>query len=423
MAHGKKPGTISKILAPSSSPCPSPRLTNTSQEEQRGLATEVTEHPPCTLKDDNNGQLTPSVSANHYYMSCDPSPEDMDDTCSEYDNVGSDVEQDFDEVLHLNREGIVDMQYYKRYCPEYGGYVKHAVGDNINENSSTPKQTTPRPQHSTETCEVSQSDTKPYKVARHFRSHGTLIPGDEAERSVKSPEDRFFFRDGDEMEEVLDGAKFIEDLEEAENNVQSPSRLYQTNVNEGIKKGGDEREREEDTRATRSQNVRAASKKCESSHVGSKEKERQGQGRVRRGTGEDVEHIVSGIKGCMANSAEQRPKTVSKDSKKAAVRTKARSSGFSKQHPPPRPRHSHAQPPAQPHRETAPVPITSPSSASTRESEPRVIKQSLAPHLTLEQQREPPEERQRRPEEPQQVNNANGAVLCQSVSPAACDFK
>uniref|UniRef100_A0AAV2KZ49 Amyloid-beta A4 precursor protein-binding family A member 3 n=1 Tax=Knipowitschia caucasica TaxID=637954 RepID=A0AAV2KZ49_KNICA len=33
----------------------------------------------------------------------------MEDTGSEYDNVGSDVEQDYDEVLHLPREGAVDM--------------------------------------------------------------------------------------------------------------------------------------------------------------------------------------------------------------------------------------------------------------------------------------------------------------------------
>ncbi|GAA6221493.1 amyloid beta A4 precursor protein-binding family A member 2-like isoform X1 [Lates japonicus] len=406
MAHGKRPGAISKILAPSPPPCPGPGLTKQSQEERRGLVREASEQPPGTLKDDNNDQLTPA-SANHYYMSCDPSPEDMEDTCSEYDNVGSDVEQDYDEVLHLNREGIVDMRYYKQYCPEDGGYIKHAGGDDINENSSAVDQFSPQARHSTEICAGSQSDTKPHKTGHRFRSHCATIAGDEAEREVeKGQENRFFFSDGDEIEEVLDGAKFIEDLEETENSVQRPTSLYQGNDNERITKRGDEREREHDTRLTRNHTIQGASKKCESSQVGSKEKERQGKGRGRRGTGEDVEHIVSGIKGCTTNSTEQRPKTSSKDCKKAAVRTKARS-GPSKQHPPPPPRHSHAQPPAetqkaQPRRETPPVPRPSPSSANSQENEPRVIKPSLAPHHTPEQQREPLEERQRQPEKPQQ---------------------
>ncbi|XP_023139887.2 amyloid-beta A4 precursor protein-binding family A member 2 [Amphiprion ocellaris] len=407
MAHGKRPGTVSKILAPSPSSCLGPELTKHSQEEQRGLVREATEQQPCTLKDDDNNQLTPPVSANHYYMSCDPSPEDMEDTCSEYDNVGSDVEQDYDEVLHLNREGIVDMRYYKQYSPEDGGYIKHAAGDNINDNTSAAEQITPRPRHSTEIHEGSQSDTKPYKTSHRFRSHCAPIAGDEAEGGMKkAQEDRFFFNDGDEIEEVLDGAKFIEDLEETENSVQKQTGLYQGNENERIRKGGDEREREDDTRVTRNHNVPGAGKKCESSHMGPKEKERQGKGRGRRGTGEDIEHIVSGIKGCTTSSTELRPKTLSKDCKKAAVRTKARP-GSSKQHPPPPPRHTHAQSPtdsqkAQPQRETPPVPKPSPSTANSRDSEPRVIKPSLAAHHTPEQQRESPEERQRRPEKPQQ---------------------
>uniref|UniRef100_A0A3Q0SBA9 Amyloid-beta A4 precursor protein-binding family A member 3 n=1 Tax=Amphilophus citrinellus TaxID=61819 RepID=A0A3Q0SBA9_AMPCI len=351
MAHGKRLASISKILAPSTSSCPGP---GQSQDEQGGLVKEATEQPPCTLKDDTNDQLTSPVSANHYYMSCDPSPEDMEDTCSEYDNVGSDVEQDYDEVLHLNREGIVDMRYCKQYCPEDGGYIKHAVSDNINENTSAADQMTPRPRHGTEICEGSQSDTKPSKMSHRFRSHCAPVAGNETEGGVKKgEEDRCFFSDGDEIEEVLDGAKFIEDLEETENSVQSQTSLYQDNDNERIRKGGDERQREGDARVTRNPNILGASKKSESSHVGLKEKE---------------------------------------DCKKVAVRTKARSSS-SKQHPPPPPRHSHAQSPtethkAQPHREPPPVPRPNPSTANSRESEPRVIKPSLAHLHTPEKQRE-----------------------------------
>ncbi|XP_049431204.1 amyloid-beta A4 precursor protein-binding family A member 2 [Epinephelus fuscoguttatus] len=421
MAHGKRPGNITKILAPSPPPCPGPGFLKQSQAEQRSLVTEASEKPPCTLKDDNNDQLTPPVPASHFYMSCDPSPEDMEDTCSEYDNVGSDVEQDYDEVLHLNREGVVDTRYYKQYSPEDAGYIKHTVGDDINENSSVVDQFPPRPRHGTEMCEGSQSDTKPHKTGHRFRSHCAPAAADEAEREVENcQENRFFFSEGDEIEEVLDGAKFIEDLEETENSVQRQTSLYQDNENERIRKGGDEREREDDTRVARNHNIPGASKKCESSHMGSKEKERQGKGRGRRGAGEDVEHIVSGIKGCTTNSTEQRPKTLSKDCKKAAVRTKARS-GSSKQHPPPPPRHSHAQPPPDtqktpPRRDTPPVPRPSPpSSANSRESEPRVIKPSLAPHHTAEQQREPLEERQRRTEKPQQVEKPSTAVIPEDV--------
>ncbi|XP_069019030.1 amyloid-beta A4 precursor protein-binding family A member 2 isoform X1 [Embiotoca jacksoni] len=421
MAHGEKQRTISKILSPSPSPCSGPRFTKQSKEEQRGLVREGTEQPPCTLKDDNNDQLTSPVSANHYYMSCDPSPEDMEDTCSEYDNVGSDVEQDYDEVLHLNREGIVDMRYYKQYCPEEGGYTKHAVGDDINENTGATDQITPRSRHSTEVSEGSQSDTKPYKMGHRFRSHCAPIAGDEAEGGVKKGlEDRFFFSDGDEIEEVLDGAKFIEDLEETESSVQKQTSPYQDNENERIRKGSDEREREDDTRVARNHNIPGSSKKCESSQMGSKEKERLAKGRGRRGTGEDMEHIASGIKGCVTNSTEPRPKTLTRDCKKAAVRTRARS-GSCKQHPPPPPRHSHPQSPAdtqkaQPQRATPPVSRPSPSTANSQDSEPRVIKPSLPPNHSPEQQREAVEERQRRPEKPQQQGETpSPAVMPEDV--------
>ncbi|XP_036962135.1 amyloid-beta A4 precursor protein-binding family A member 2 isoform X2 [Acanthopagrus latus] len=416
MAHGRRPGPISKILAPSPPPSTGPGLTAQSQEEQPGLVREASEQPPCTLKDDDSDQLIPPVPANHYYMSCDPGPEDMEDTCSEYDNVGSDVEQDYDEVLHLNREGAVDTRYYKQYCPEDSGYIKHAVGDSVNEDSSAVDQITPRPRHSAEICEGSQSDTKPHKTSQRFRSHCAPTASDEAEREVeKGQENRFFFSDGDEIEEVLDGAKFIEDLEETENSIQRQTGIYQDNENEQIRKGGDERQREDDTRVTRNHSTPGGSKKCEPSHVGLKEKERQVKGRGRRGTGEDVERVVSGVKACSTSSAEQRPKVSSKDCKKVAVRTKARS-GSSKQHPPPPPRLSHAQSPAntqkaQPRRDAPSVP----SSATSQDSKVSVNKPSLAPHHTPEQQREPLEEKQRRPEKPQQGEKSGAAVIPEDV--------
>lgn len=406
MAHGQRPGTISKILASSRSPCPSPATTNLSQEQL-----ETPGQTPSSLKDGSNDRLTAPVSANHYYMSCEPSPEDMEDTCSEYDNVGSDVEQDYTEVLHLNREGVVDVTYYKQYCPKDGGYIKHVVGDNINDNSSAPDQFTSRSHHTTEICKGSQSDSKPQGMGQSSRSHCAPVAGDGAERKVeKGLENRFFYSDGDELDEVLDGAKFIEDLEEAD---KRPANLYQGNENERIRKGGDERERDE-ARVTRN-NMQGPSKKWESSVVGSKVREKQAKGRGRRPTGVDTAHVVPGIKGCTTNSTEQRPKTSSKDGKRTAVRSKARCLS-SKQHPPPPPRHSHPQPPAdtqksQPCRESPPVPRKpSPSPANSLDDEPSVIKPPLA-----EQQRESLDERTRQPEK--QVTIKWGSLSHPNTSP------
>ncbi|KAL6106583.1 apba2 [Pungitius sinensis] len=334
----------------------------------------------------------------------------MEDTCSEYDNVGSDVEQDCDEVLHLNKEGIVDKRYFKQYSPEDGGFIKPAAGDNINENSSAGDQFVPRPCHGKEI-----PDSKSHKTGHRFRSHCAPIVVDEADREVgKGQENRFFFADGDEIEEVLDGAKFIEDLEETENSVPRSNSIYQDNGNEIIRKAGDEREREDDTRGTRNHNIPGARKKSESSCMGPKEKERQAKGQGRKATGDDMEHVVFGVKGGATSSVEQRPKTSSKDSKKSAVRAKARSAS-SKPHPPPPPRHSHAQPPAHtqkapPVKETPPVPRPSPPSAASRERDPRVIKPSPAAHHSPEQQRGHLEERERWPEKVQQGEKPSTAV-------------
>uniref|UniRef100_A0A3Q3IYJ4 Amyloid-beta A4 precursor protein-binding family A member 3 n=1 Tax=Monopterus albus TaxID=43700 RepID=A0A3Q3IYJ4_MONAL len=260
------------------------------------------------------------------------------------------------------------MRYYKQYCPE-GGYIKQAVGGNVNENNSAVDQFTSRSRHTTEICKGSQSETKPHKAGHRFRSPCAPLTGDEAEGDMeKGQENRFCFSDGDEIEVVLDGAKFIEDLEETESSVQRPVSLYQGNETERVRKGSDERERD-GSQVTRNHNVQGAGKKCESSHMGSKEKERQGKGRGRMGTGEGTEHMVSQIKASTTNTTEQHPKTLSKDYKKAAVRTKTRS-GSRKQQPPPLPRHSCARSPAdtqkgQPHREPPPIPRPSPSPANT----------------------------------------------------------
>ncbi|KAM4733777.1 uncharacterized protein apba2a [Anableps anableps] len=394
MAHGKKPGNMSKVLAPGPPLCPSTGPTKPSQEDQS--VSEETQRPPCSLRNDNNDQLTPPVPSKHFYMSCDPSPEDMEDACSEYDNVGSDVEQDYDEVLHLSRQGPVNMRCYNQHGP---GGVQQAEESN---EEPTDDQITQKPHHSTKKFERPQSDGKPYRMGHRFKSHCAPIAGDEAEGGMKITEgDRFFFNDGDDFEEVLDGARFIEDLDETEINAQRPTSLYQGNESERIKKGAHERNREDETRIPRNHNVTGAGKKSEPSHVGPRGKERQGKGRGKGGAGVDTHHIVSGIKGGVNSSTEQHPKTMSK---KSAVRSKDRP-GSSKHHHPPPARHAQSPPDPQrtlPHRESPPASGLYPSPANSQESESRLIKASLGLQHTAEQQRESPEERQRGSEKPEQ---------------------
>ncbi|XP_061628801.1 amyloid-beta A4 precursor protein-binding family A member 2 [Phyllopteryx taeniolatus] len=355
-----------------------------------------------TLKDDINDQLTP---AKHFHISCETRGEDMEDTCSEYDNVGSDVEQDCDEVLHLNREGVMDMRYYKQYCSEDGDYVKNAGGKNGNESSGVGDQFTATARQSTERRNGSQSDAKPHKAGRPFRSRCTPVAREaaEGEEVGNGLENRFFFCDGDEIEEVLDGARFIEDLEETEDNDQRQAGLYQDS--ERIRRGRDERDREDDSRIARNYNMPGANRNCESSHMSSKE-ERQGKGREKKAAGQDIEHITSGVKGCTTNKNDHRVKTSSKENRKAPVRTKVKSS---KQHP--SPRHSHGPAPtnsqrAQPRREAPSVPRPS-ACSNNQESEAR-------PSPTLchvpEQGKMPPEESQRQPQKLRQQEEKPSAI-------------
>uniref|UniRef100_A0A1A8JFL0 Amyloid-beta A4 precursor protein-binding family A member 3 n=1 Tax=Nothobranchius kuhntae TaxID=321403 RepID=A0A1A8JFL0_NOTKU len=400
MAHGKQPGSVGTMLAPSPPSCPGVGITNPA--EQQGSIKNAAQRSACSLKDDNNDQLTPPVSVKRYYTSCDPSPDDMEDAGSEYDNVSSDVERDYDEVLHLN------AGFYKQRCL---GDVKHTEGDVTTESSAaTTDQVPPGSRHSTKKCEGPQSDAKPYKVGHRFMSHCAPFAGDKAEVGVKKVQgDTFFLSDGDEFEEVLDGARFVKDLDESENNIHRPVSIYQGSENGKIRKGSQERKTENNAHVTRNHNNPRASKKCESSHVGPKEKEHQGKGQGRREAGGDTEHTVSGIKGCVTYSTEQRPKTTSKDCKRSAVRSKDRP-GSSKHHhhPPPPSRHPHPRSPPDAqkilHHKTSPV------AAKSQEPESRVMKAALAAHQMTEQQ-EFPEEQQREPEKPEQGEEPSTATM------------
>ncbi|MED6282951.1 hypothetical protein CHARACLAT_003656 [Characodon lateralis] len=384
MAHGIKPGNMSKVLAPSPPFCPGALPTKPSQEEQS--VSKETQRPPSSSGNDNNDQLAPPAPSKHFYKSCNPSPEDMEDACSEYDNVGSDVEQDYDEVLHLNSQGPINMMYCNQHSP---GCVEQAEESH---KDPTPDQITQKSHHSTKKCERPQSDGKPYRMGHRFKSHCAPIAGDEAEEGMKIIQgDRFFYKDGDYFDEVLDGARFIEDLDESEINVQRPTSFYQGIESERIKKGAHERKREDETRIPRNHNLSGAGRKSEPSRVGPKGKERQGKGRGKEVAGDETQH----------SSTEQHPKTMSK---KSVVRSKDRPSSSKHHHPPPARR---AQSPPDPqrtlhHREIPPVSGPHPSPADNQESESRPIKPFVAPQHTAEQQRESPEERQRGSEKPEQ---------------------
>ncbi|XP_055011467.1 amyloid-beta A4 precursor protein-binding family A member 2 isoform X3 [Boleophthalmus pectinirostris] len=211
MAHVKRPGTSSKAPSPSLYPA---RPGLTTQEINQDFEREESESLQCTSKDVQNDQLT---VPQHHYTARVPGPVDMEDTGSEYDNVGSDVEQDYDEVLHLPREGAVDMRYYRQYCPEEPGYLKHhAVTENINENSGAA-----RVVQDTQVCQPSQPETKPGKERLIQAGHNLQAAAAKC-NIVKGQENSYFFTDGDDIEEVLVGVKFIEDLEEHE---QNPSQM------------------------------------------------------------------------------------------------------------------------------------------------------------------------------------------------------
>lgn len=393
MAHGRQPGTVSRILAPGPPPCPGAGLTSSGREEQQqGRVKKATQQTSRSLTGDSDDRLTPPVPAAQYsHTGRDPGPEDMEDACSEYDNVSSDVEQDYDEVLHLN------ARYYKQHFPED---TKHTGAEDIPESSaSAAQQVPPRARHGNKTCEGSQSDVKAHKAGHRFTPHCVLIAGGEAEEGLKKVQgDRLLLRDGEESEEVLDGAKFTEELDQTEKNAPRPAGLYQTNENEKVRKESQER---------RNHNAPGAGRKCDPSHGGQREKERQGKGRGRRAAGGETEHPVPGLKACGTNGAEQRQKTLFKDCRKSAVRSKDRP-GSSKHHhhPPPPPRHPHPHSPADPQKalpQRESPPVSGPSTANGQETQSGLMKPPLDPHQTAEEQKESPEETQRGPEKPEQV--------------------
>lgn len=373
MAHVKRPGPSSK--APSPSVYPAARSPN--QETNQCLEREECEFVACATKDVQNDKLT--VPQRQYTPSV-PGLEDMEDTGSEYDNVGSDVEQDYDEVLHLPREGAVDMRYYKQYHPEEAGYLKHhAVTENINENSGAA-----RAVQDTQVNQPLQPQTQPCKPGQRSIQSGPNVRAAAKCNVGKGQENSYFFNDVDDIEEVLVGVKFIEDLEEQQQNTPQMGEIQECVKNEKVM---------ETDRGARSQ------KNLESNKKSDNMKEKNSKGRGRRGNGEFMENTVGKVGSTI--STDQRPRSNHK-------RTKARpSSDNNKPHPPPPPRQPHppAQPPATAPKREAPSCREPPPVPSDQDSAPRVTKSVLALHQTAEQQGEHLEERQRELEAAQQVHD------------------
>lgn len=386
MAHVKRTGPSSK--APNLSVYPAARPTN--QETNQCLERQECEFKKCDSKEVQNDQLT---APQRHYTACGPGPDDMEDTGSEYDNVGSDVEQDYDEVLHLPREGAADMRYYKQYCPEEASYLKrHAVTENINENSGAA-----RAAQDAQVNQPSQPQTQPCKPG-----HRSVQNGRAAAKCnlAKGQENTYFFNDGDDIEEVLVGVKFIEDLEEQEPNTPQMEAMPECTKSEKMV---------EMDKGTRSQKNLDLNKKQESSM-----KEKSSRPKGRRGNGEHMENTI-GKSGSTINT-DHRLRSNHK-------RNKARpNSDNNKPHPPPPPRHPHppTQPPAAPPKRETPSCRDPPPVPSDQDSAPRVTKPVLALHQTAEQQGEHLEEREREPEATQQEQDeeTSTAVKPESSPPA-----
>ncbi|XP_072291481.1 uncharacterized protein apba2a isoform X2 [Eucyclogobius newberryi] len=377
MAHVKRPGPSSKAPGPSAYPA----LRPTSQETNQGLEREESESLQCTSKAVQNDQLT---GPQHQYTPRVPGPVDMEDTGSEYDNVGSDVEQDYDEVLHLPREGTVDMRHYRQYCPDEAGYLKqHAVTENIDENSGAAKDT--------QICQSSQPETKPGKQGHRLIQAGPNVQAAVKCNVVKGQENNYFFTDGDDVEEVLVGVKFIEDLDEEE---PSPPQMGESSVYECSKK---EKAVEIDRVARIQKNPEVMKK---SDHI----RERPSKARGRRVTGQCVENSV--VKASCTNGTDQRARSDHK-------RMKARPSpGGNKQHPPPPPRHPHPPPPppASAPRREAPSCRETPQPPS-QDSPPQAAKSVSPPPHSIVQQSEHLEERPSGPEPTRQIQDEETSTV------------
>ncbi|XP_056455695.1 amyloid-beta A4 precursor protein-binding family A member 2 [Gadus chalcogrammus] len=298
------------------------------------------------------------------------------ETCSEYDNVGSDVEQDYDEVLH---EACPDTEPPRPSDPRF---CRHPP--------PSPPLPAPPP----------RGDRDGHA---HAHAHGG---GGEADAIRRLG---YFIDDSDEIEEVLDGVRFVEDLEEDCDTgpEEAASAVYQCSDAQRGGKRGEERFREDRAAVARSpEPPPVASRRlvCEAAGRGSREKGRPGNGRGRRGPAGEAENGAAGPKGGPDVSGEPNPKMAPKDGRKAVARTKTRSDGVkSRPQPPPRqpPPPRHVPPKQAPAPKETPVPSPAPldnGAAQQQESHPRAPKQNPEQVEAPAQHRDPLPDRPRQQE-------------------------
>ena len=437
MAHGKRPDTLNRVLVPGSPPCPAAcRGKNEHQEDQRSLAREEQAHSRRTHSD--HGQPPPPVPSTHYFLKSENMEEA--ETCSEYDNVGSDVEQDYDEVLHVNRGGggggggggHVNMSYYSQYSSEEGSYTEHTLAGEVLSGPVTPPPSPPLHRQ-----EVHPDAEPPRPADQRFCHHSppsvplpAPTPGGECEGHSHAHGGGgeadairrlgYFIDDSDEIEEVLDGVRFVEDLEEdcdTGPEEAGPAVYRCSDAQRGGKRGG-KRGEECSTRSPKPPPDASRQLVCEAPGRGPREKGRPGNGRGRRGPAGEAENRAAGPKEGPGVGGEPNPKTAPKDGRKAITRTKTRSDGVkSRPQPPPRqpPPPRHVPPKQAPPPRENPVPSPAPrdnGAAHPQEAHPRVTRQSPEQVETPVQYRDPLPDRPRQPEKNPQVTASLHPVLC-----------
>ncbi|KAG7473416.1 hypothetical protein MATL_G00095680 [Megalops atlanticus] len=123
MAHRKRSGTSSSMSEPLSQPCPA-RLPTEEHDKASQGEEEAPQHPYCDSQGLNLKDSRPATPAtpDHARADCHAHPDSVDgDSSSDYVNNTSDEEEDYDEGLAEEDEGVT---YYIRYCPEDDSYLE-----------------------------------------------------------------------------------------------------------------------------------------------------------------------------------------------------------------------------------------------------------------------------------------------------------
>ncbi|KAJ8252399.1 hypothetical protein COCON_G00217110 [Conger conger] len=122
MANRKRSGTCSGMADPLPRPCPAPFPADETEKGSQGE--EAPQRPYCGSQDPvskDNRPTTPSTP-HRAQADCRTHPDSVDgDSSSDYVNNTSDEEEDFDEGLPEEDEGVT---YYIRYCPEDDSYLE-----------------------------------------------------------------------------------------------------------------------------------------------------------------------------------------------------------------------------------------------------------------------------------------------------------